>query len=80
MNKENFNDVVYQDTEMLFDQKIELLEMCRNDYDKKLRAVYKHFSLEQKAEMLHFITSAQLLFCINIKRIMNNKQKDLYSC
>ena len=64
MNQENFNDAVYKDEEIPFDRKIELLEMCRADYDEKLRAVYKDFSLERKAEMLHLITSAQL-FILN---------------
>ena len=71
MNQENFNDVVYKDEELPFDRKIELLEMCRADYDEKLRAVYKDFSLERKAEMLHLITSAQLFILNNSKRRKN---------
>ena len=59
MNHENFNDAVYKDEELSIDRKIELLEMCRADYDEKLRAVYRNFQPEQKAEMLHLITSAQ---------------------
>jgi hypothetical protein len=64
MNQENFNDVVYKDEELSFDRKIELLEMCRADYDEKLRVVYKEFSPLEKTEMLHLITSAQL-FILN---------------
>ena len=64
MNQENFNDAVYKDEELPVDRKIELLEMCRADYDEKLRAVYKEFSPLKKAEMLHLITSAQL-FILN---------------
>ncbi len=36
MNQENFNDVVYKDEELPLDRKIELLEICRSDYDEKL--------------------------------------------
>ena len=50
MKKENFNDVVYKCSETPFDQKIELLEMCRVDYDEKLRAIYERFSFEQIRE------------------------------
>ena len=64
MNQENFNDVVYKDEELAIDRKIELLEMCRADYDEKLRAVYKEFAPVKKAEMLHLITSAQV-FILN---------------
>lgn len=64
MNQENFNDAVYRDEEISVDRKIELLEMCRADYDEELRAVYKKFLLERKVEMLHLITSAQL-FILN---------------
>ena len=64
MNQENFNDAVYRDEEISVDRKIELLEMCCADYYEKLRADYKDFSPERKAEMLHLITSAQL-FILN---------------
>ncbi len=64
MNQENFNDAVYKDEELTIDRKIELLEMCRADYDEKLRAIYKDFSPPEKTEMLHLITSAQL-FILN---------------
>ena len=64
MNQENFNDAVFKDEELPVDRKIELLEMCRADYDEKLRAVYRDFSPLKKTEMLHLITSAQL-FILN---------------
>lgn len=72
MKQENFNDVVYNDEEILLDRKIELLEMCRADYDEKLRAIYKEFSLPEKAEMLHLITSAQLFILNKFKQEKNN--------
>ena len=62
MNQENFNDAVYRDEEISVDRKIELLEMCRGDYDEKLRAVYKEFSPIKRAEMLYLVTLTQLLF------------------
>ena len=71
MNQENFNDVVYKDEELPFDRKIELLEMCRTDYDEKFRAIYKEFSPPEKAEMLHLITSAQLFILNKFKEEKN---------
>ena len=76
MNQENFNDAVYKDEELPFDRKIELLEMCRADYDEKLRSVYKEFSLERKAEMLHLITSAQLFIFNKFKDEKNDEPFD----
>ena len=64
MNQENFNDEVCKDADLSIDRKIELLEMCRADYDEKNCAVYKDLSPPEKAEMLHLITSAQL-FILN---------------
>ncbi len=71
MNKENFNDAIYEDGELAIDRKIELLEMCRADYDEKLRAVYKEFAPDKKAEMLHLITSAQLFVLNKFKEEKN---------
>lgn len=71
MNQENFNDVVYKDEELSFDRKIELLEICRADYDEKLSAGYKEFLSFKKAEMLHLITSAQLFILNKFKEEKN---------
>jgi len=76
MNQENFNDVVYKDADLSIDRKIELLEMCRADYDEKLRAVYKDFSPPEKAEMLHSITSAQL-FILNKFKDEKNEERQI---
>lgn len=73
MIQENFNDAVFKDGELPVDRKIELLEMCRADYDEKLRAVYKEFSPTGKAEMLHLITSAQLFILNKFKEEKNDE-------
>ena len=73
MNQENFNDAVFKDEELPVDRKIELLEMCRADYDEKLRAVYKEFPPMKKAEMLHLVTSAQLFILNKFKEEKNGE-------
>ena len=73
MNQENFNDAVFKDEELPVDRKIELLEMCRADYDEKLRALCKEISPIKKAEMLHLITSAQLFILNKFKEEKNEE-------
>jgi len=67
--KENFNDAVFRDEEMTILQKIELLNVCHSDYSRKIWEIYDHLSLTEKAEMLHLITSAQLV-------ILNKYEKE----
>lgn len=59
--KENFNDAVFCDEEMTVLQKIELLNVCHSDYSRKIWVIYENLSAAEKAEMLHLITSAQLV-------------------
>jgi hypothetical protein len=61
MKQENFNDAVYRDEEITIEQKMELLDVCRFDYSHKIWEIYSDLSLIEKTEMLHLITSAQLV-------------------